>query len=271
MDQRAELREFLRSRRARLRPEDAGLPERSTRRRVAGLRREEVAQLAGISTGYYVRLEQGRTSQVSDAVLDAVATVLRLDAADRALLGALAARPAHAVRAGLARAVGAVESGPAYLLDRRMAVLAWNGLAGMFFSALVDKNPNERNLARFVFLDPAAAEVFPELPEMARATCAHLRGTCRAWPDDTRLARLVGELSIKSPLFTKLWSDGASTGRAHGAQRLRHPLVGVLELDYEVFHQPDSGALLTVHTAEPGSDPDAALRLLASWGRDEVR
>ncbi|MEU4445685.1 helix-turn-helix transcriptional regulator [Actinosynnema sp. NPDC050801] len=272
MDQRAELREFLRSRRARLRPEDAGLPERSAGRRVAGLRREEVARLAGISSDYYVRLEQGRTRQVSDSVLDAVAAALRLDDAERAYLGTLVASlPVYAVRAALARTVAGIETGPAYLADRRMDVLAWNDLAGLFFSALVDKPVNQCNMARFVFLDPAADDVFADREDIARNTCAYLRLTSRTRSNDTRLARLIGELSIKSAEFSRLWSEPSIAHRTHGVKRLRHPLVGALALDYETFRQPDeSGSLLVVFTAEPESEADVALRLLAGWGRDEA-
>lgn len=285
MDQRGELREFLRSRRARLRPEDVGLPGSGARRRVAGLRREEVAQLAGISSDYYVRLEQGRTQQVSDSVLGAVADVLRLDADERAHLRDLVAvrpsrRPPVAaaglsgrpVRPALARMVTGIDGGPAYLLDRAMNLLAWNRLAGILFEDVVTEPVEQRNMARFVFLDEGAKKVFVDWPEIARTTTAYLRLHTARQRDDAQLTTLVGELSIKSEEFRRLWSEHLVADRTYGTKRLRHPLVGTLTLNYETLRQSDeSGHLVMVFNAEPGSETDDALRLLSSWGSDRQR
>ncbi|HEX3781642.1 MAG TPA: helix-turn-helix transcriptional regulator [Pseudonocardiaceae bacterium] len=280
MDQRSELREFLRSRRARLRPEELGLPGPGGRRRVAGLRREEVAQLAGISSDYYVRLEQGRTQHVSDSVLDAVADVLRMDDDERAHLRNLvstkptrrtSAAPAagRSVRPALTRMVTDIDNGPAYLLDRAMNLLAWNRLAGLIFEAVTEKPAEARNMARFVFLDEAAKSVFIDWPEIARTTTAYLRLNTGRKPNDSQLTTLVGELSIKSEEFRRLWSEQLVADRSYGVKRMRHPLVGTLTLSYETLRQSDdSGQLVMVFNAEPGSETDDALRLLSSWGND---
>jgi transcriptional regulator with XRE-family HTH domain len=275
MDQRDELRDFLRSRRSRVRPEDVGLPRAGARRRVAGLRREEAAQLAGISADYYVRLEQGRAGHVSDSVLDAVADALRLDDDERAHLRNLVDRrvgrrtsmPTSALRASLAQAVWAIEGGPAYLVDRAMEVVAWNRLAGIVLAAVITRPAGHRNIARFVFLDEAAGSVFVDWPEIARTVTAYLRLTSGQHPNDAELARLVGELTIKSDAFRKLWSEHLVADRTHGTKRLRHPAVGTLTLDYEALRGSDAnGHVLMVFTAAPGSDSDAALRLLDRWG-----
>lgn len=283
MDQRSELREFLRSRRARLRPEELGLPGPGGRRRVAGLRREEVAQLAGISSDYYVRLEQGRTQHVSDSVLDAVADVLRMDDDERAHLRnlvstkpqrATAAAPApspagKSVRPALMRMVADLGSGPCYLLDRAMNILAWNELAEIIFEKVIEKPAEYRNMARFVFLDEVAKNVFVDWPEVARVTTAYLRMHTGRRPNDSLLTNLVGELSIKSEEFRRLWSEQLVADRSYGTKRIRHPLVGVLNLSFETLRQSDdSGQLVMVFNAEPGSETDDALRVLASWGKD---
>ncbi|WP_353942991.1 helix-turn-helix transcriptional regulator [Streptomyces sp. HUAS MG91] len=262
--------DFLRSRRARIRPDEVGLPEYG-RRRVPGLRREEVAQLAGVSVDYYIRLEQGRGSSVSDAVLDAVARVLRLDGTEQAYLRSVA-RPAPArrrreteqpVRPGLRLLLDTIDRAPAFVLGRRMDVLAWNALgdALLGFSAMA---PKDRNMPRQVFLEPAARELYPQWAAVAAETVAHLRLDAGLHPGDPRLARLVGELSLASEEFRRLWADHQVKRKTAGAKRMLHPVVGELSMPYEtltVSGEPDQA--LVVYTPEPGSVTADRLRILA--------
>ncbi|MER5944868.1 helix-turn-helix transcriptional regulator [Streptomyces sp. NPDC001904] len=263
--------DFLRSRRARIRPDEIGLPEYG-RRRVPGLRREEVAQLAGVSVDYYIRLEQGRGPSVSDAVLDAVARVLRLDATEQAYLRSVA-RPAQArrrreteqpVRPGLRLLLDTIDRAPAFVLGRRMDVLAWNALgdALLGFSAMA---PKERNMPRQVFLEPAARELYPQWAAVAAETVAHLRLDAGLHPGDPHLARLVGELSLASADFRRLWADHQVKRKTTGAKLMAHPVVGELVMPYEtltVSGEPDQA--LVVYTPEPGSVTADRLRTLAA-------
>ncbi|MCE4946291.1 helix-turn-helix transcriptional regulator [Streptomyces albulus] len=274
-----ELGDFLRSRRARIQPEEVGLPGHG-RRRVPGLRREEVAQLAGVSVDYYIRLEQGRGPSVSDAVLDAVGRVLRLDDTEQEYLrrvarpaaGRAAARRAPAggaapqqVRPGLRLLLDTVDRAPAFVLGRRMDVLAWNDLgdAVVGFSRMA---PEGRNMPRQVFLDPRARELYPDWAAVAAETVAHLRLDAGQHPHDVQLTTLVGELSLRSEDFRRLWADHQVREKSYGVKRLHHPVVGELELPYETLAVPgEAGQLLVVYTAEPGSRTAERLQLLASW------
>ncbi|TDQ05104.1 helix-turn-helix transcriptional regulator [Labedaea rhizosphaerae] len=265
MDRRTELGEFLRSRRTRLRPEDFGLPV-GTRRRVAGLRREELAQLAGISADYYIRIEQGRATQLSDSVFDAVCTALRLTVDERTHLRNLLVpkrrkSPAGVLRSSLGQTVSAIEGRPAYLIDRTMEVLAWNRLAGVLFEPVVAQPLGRRNVARFVFLDQASKSVFVDWPMVARSTTAFLRLGGGQHPDDARLASLVGELADGSEDFRRLWSEQLVADRGHGVKELRHPAAGTLTLDFETLRDA-TGHVLVVFTAKPGSASEIALRAL---------
>jgi len=276
MDQRGELREFLRSRRARLRLEDVGLPSYGGQRRVQGLRREEVAQLAGVSVDYYVRLEQGRNHQVSESVLDAVARALQLSEAEHTHLRNLAKpvrgrrgtalpRPQR-VRAGTARLVETMEHGPAYVLGRNMEILAWNRLASVVFGDFGALPPDGRNMARIVFLDPRARETFLEWGEAARSTVAFLRLAAGRNPEDQYLAALVGELTMKSDEFRRLWAEHPVADKTYGAKRLHHPAVGELCLNYESLRLTDDNEqLLFAFTAEANSPSETSLRLLSMW------
>ena len=272
MDKRRELGQFLKSRRARLQPEDVGL-QAYGRRRVPGLRREELAQLAGVSVDYYVRLEQGRAGQASEAVLDAIARALRRNDAERAHVYDLS-RPVRRrrrelrperVRPGVKRLIEALDGIPAMLTGRRMDVLAWNRLAA---ALLVDWGalPREqRNAARHVFLDDSARELYAEWEEGARATVAYLRLVAGRYPDDAGLAELIGELSMKSEDFRRWWADHDVHEKTHGTKRLVHPIVGELTVSYESLTLPgDSDQVLVTYTAEPGSESETALRLLGS-------
>ncbi|AJC55136.1 helix-turn-helix transcriptional regulator [Streptomyces sp. 769] len=278
-----ELGDFLRSRRARIRPEEVGLPGHG-RRRVPGLRREEVAQLAGVSVDYYIRLEQGRGPSVSDAVLDAVGRVLRLDDTEQEYLRTLARparrRPATArraprpapqqVRPGLRLLLDLVDRAPAFVLGRRMDVLAWNALADAVggFSRLA---PKDRNMPRQVFLDPRAREVYPDWPAVAAETVAHLRLGAGNHPHDEQLATLVGELSLGSEDFRRLWADHLVKEKSYGTKRMLHPVVGELFLPYETLTVPgEPDQMLVVYTPEPGSQTEERLRLLASWAATPV-
>ncbi|MBF8194255.1 helix-turn-helix domain-containing protein [Nonomuraea sp. K274] len=277
MDVRTELGEFLRSRRARLRPEEAGLPAHGGRRRVPGLRREELAQLAGVSAGYYTRLEQGQSPNASDAVLDAVARVLRLDQAERAHLYALARperRPVRRVRPERARPgvrlmIESFGDVPALVMGRFLDVLAWNRMAHALLAGHLGfhtpDRPGERpNVARLVFLDPHTRELYADWPRKARSTVADLRLISGRHPGAPALSSLVGELSLGSPKFAGLWAAHA-VGDCGGTTRAyRHPLAGGMELMTEFMTLPDDdGQRVAVFNAEPGSSSEAALRLLA--------
>ncbi|WP_052849333.1 helix-turn-helix transcriptional regulator [Streptomyces avicenniae] len=256
----AHIGDFLRSRRARLLPGDVGLPEHG-RRRVPGLRREEVAQLAGVSVDYYVRLEQGRGPSVSDAVLDAIARVLRLDGAEREYLYALA-RPARRggvppgaeeVRPGLRLLLDGMAGTPAFVLGRRMDVLAWNaaGDAVMGFSGM---GPGTPDIPRHCFLDPASRVLYPEWPLVAAECVAFLRLAAGRHPQDGRLAALVDELAVLSEDFRRLWADQGVTEKTFGVKRLRHATAGDLTFAYETLRAPaDEDQLLVVYTPEPGT------------------
>ncbi|MFF8830411.1 helix-turn-helix domain-containing protein [Streptomyces sp. NPDC015131] len=282
MDQRAELSEFLRSRRARLKPEDVGLPEFGRHRRVPGLRREELAQLAGVSVAYYTRLEQGNGRNVSLEVLDAIARALRLTDAERDHLTHLA-KPTHKKkrRAGTARAqqvrpelqylLDAMEGVPAYLLGQRLDIIGWNRMARALLGDFAALEPHERNMAWQVFLAPGARDLYADWEAKAAEVVSVLRMYAGCSPDDPRLSALVGELSVKSQEFRTLWAAHMVQDKGHGAKRLRHPLVGELTLVYETLRVPDDHDLaLVTYTAEPGSPSADALRLLANWGVDEV-
>ncbi len=267
--------DFLRTRRARIRPEEVGLPAHG-RRRVQGLRREEVAQLAGVSVDYYIRLEQGRGGSASDAVLEAVARVLRLDEIETAHLRALlrpsrpaaAARGRQQVREGTRLLLDLMPEVPAFVLGRRMDVLAWNALGDAVngFSALP---PGGRNVARYVFLDPAARDLYPQWAAVAAETVAHLRLDAGRHPDDPLLTALVGELSVRSEEFRRLWADHQVRAKTHGVKLIGHPLVGELDFGYETLAVNGSPEqLLVAYTAAVGSPTAQRLALLASWTAD---
>ncbi|MFE4651286.1 helix-turn-helix transcriptional regulator [Streptomyces sp. NBC_01550] len=269
-----DLGDFLRSRRARIQPEDVGL-QAYGRRRVPGLRREEVAQLAGVSVDYYIRLEQGRGPSVSDAVLDAIARVLRLDETELAYLHTVARpstkargeRPASAqrVRPGLRLLLDTIDRAPAFILGRRMDVLAWNALgdAVVGFSRMPAA---ARNMPRQVFLEPAARELYPEWAAVAAETVSHLRLDAGLHPTDRQLATLVGELSLRSEDFRRLWADHQVKAKTYGVKRIRHPMAGELNLPYETLALPgDPDQSLVVYTPEPDTETAERIALLASW------
>ncbi|MEV0232126.1 helix-turn-helix transcriptional regulator [Nonomuraea sp. NPDC050786] len=274
LDRRAELGEFLRSRRARLRPEELGLPTYGQRRRVPGLRREELAQLAGVSVDYYIRLEQGRSLHFSAEVLDAVARALRLDAAERAHLHRLA-RPAPAtapepaarppLRSGIHRLLSSIHDVPAYLVDQNTTVVAWNRLAAALITDFGALTPAQRNMARLSFLDEGMRHLYADWPTRARDVVAFLRLDASRLPADPSTAALIKELSAASAEFRELWAEHQVKEKSHGRYLYRHPVVGDLELAYETLRLPDSpGLALVVHTADEGSPSHAALQLLAA-------
>ncbi|MEC3913450.1 helix-turn-helix transcriptional regulator [Nocardia sp. CDC160] len=270
-----DLGDFLRSRRSRIQPAEAGLREYG-RRRVPGLRREEVAQLAGVSVDYYIRLEQGRGKHVSDAVLDAVARALRLTDSERLHLYALArptgtvdARPTTAsgvytdtIRPG-ARLILDALTAPAFILGRRMDVLAWNAM-GDLVSGFSRVPAAERNQARYLFLEPAAPTFYPDWETVAGETVAYLRRDAGLHPDDPKIAALVAELSARSPDFRRHWAAHPVKEKTFGAKLIQHPEVGRLELGYETLVLPgDPDQLLVLYTAAPDSPAAAALARLA--------
>ncbi|GAA3391649.1 helix-turn-helix transcriptional regulator [Streptomyces roseoviridis] len=282
MDLSAELSEFLRSRRARLKPQDVGLPEFGRHRRVPGLRREELAQLAGVSVAYYTRLEQGNGRNVSMEVLDSIARALRLSDTERAHLTHLAkptvkkrqragsSRPQQ-VRPGLAQLLDAMEGVPAFVVGRRLDVLAWNRMARALFGDFAAWDPRERNMARMIFLDANARDLYIEWECKAVEVVSVLRLYAGMHPDDPELMALVGELSVRSEEFRSLWAAHTVTDKGHGTKRLRHPLVGEMTLSYESLKVSgdDPDLVLVTYHAEPGSPSADALRLLAQWGVDE--
>ena len=276
MDCSAEIREFLRTRRARITPEQAGIAPYAGVRRVSGLRREEVAQLAGVSVDYYIRLERGRTQGVSASVLDAVARALHLDDTERAHLidlaqptatGARRRRPLSPQRVSpvVYRALDALTV-PALIQGRRMDILAANPLGSAVFTDFQARPHRERNFARYVFLDEAARELYADWERAAGDCVATLRLYAGRHPDDPQLTELIGELSVHSEAFRRLWADHDVLAHTTGTKRLHHPLVGEVALDYVVLAvEADPDQTLVIMTPEPASPSAEALNILASW------
>jgi transcriptional regulator with XRE-family HTH domain len=269
MDGDNRIGQFLRARRERVQPEEVGLPDFG-RRRVPGLRREELATLAGVSADYYVRLEQGRERHPSEQVIDALARALLLDDDATTHLHELA-RPAprrrraakrpERVRPELLRLMAAWSHTPAIVTGRHVDVLAANSLA----TALHSGYARGTNLVRSLFLDPSAHERYPDWDDVARDTVAALRASVGPDLDDPHLTDLVGELSLKSDRFRALWARHDVREKTHGSKRFVHPLVGELVLRYECLAVAGSpGQLLTVYHADPGSPTEQALALLSS-------
>jgi transcriptional regulator with XRE-family HTH domain len=271
----SDIAEFLASRRARLTPDQVGLPAWGPRR-VKGLRREEVASLAGVSLEYYRRLERGNASGVSDSVLEALARALQLDDAERAHLFDLA-RAANPVarkrrrpvqqrlRPAVLRILDSM-SAPAILRNSHVDYLASNPLGRALYAPLFDSAEQPPNSARFTFLDPAAQEFYVDWERTAKDLVAHLRSEAGRSPHDRGLSDLVGELSTRSQEFREWWAAHNVRYHQTGTKRLRHPVVGELELDYEVMDvSADDGLTISVYSAEPGSRSAQALDLLASW------
>ncbi|MFF9585338.1 helix-turn-helix transcriptional regulator [Streptomyces achromogenes] len=280
MDNQAEVREFLTSRRAKITPEQAGLPA-GNRRRVPGLRRSEVAALADVSVEYYAKLERGNLAGVSPAVLEAVARALQLDDAERAHLLHLAQaadgsdaltrprrRPTRTwtARRSLQWVLDAVTTGPAFVRNGRMDLLAANQLARAFYEDVYATAGNHANLARFQFLDPASRRFYPDWDQAADTAVAILRTEAGRNPHDKDLHDLVGELSTRSDDFRTRWGTHNVRHHGTGTKRFHHHTVGDLTLAYEGLEMAaEPGLTLTIYTAEPGSPSEEGLCLLASW------
>ncbi|MEU6932925.1 helix-turn-helix transcriptional regulator [Streptomyces sp. NPDC046374] len=260
---------FLRTRRSRVDPASVGI-RTDTRRRVAGLRREEVAHLSGVSVDYYVRLEQGRATQPSAQVLDALARVLGLDETERDHLDRLARQPrrpartpGERIRPELLRVLDLVADAPALIMNHRLDVLAGNRLAGLLFG----RPAPGLNIARNLFLEEAEDGLYADWDACTLDVVGHLRLAAGTYPDDPRLASLIGELAMGSERFRRLWARADVRARTHGRKAYRHPLVGPLELHQENFALPDaSGTELLVLSAAPGTPAEDGLRLLARLG-----
>jgi transcriptional regulator with XRE-family HTH domain len=275
MGQSAEFGEFLKVMRARMRPEALGLPATSTTRRVPGLRREEVAHLAGVSTDYYTRLEQGRQIRPSQAVVDAVARALRLDSTERAHMldllhncppSSTSPAPVQRVRPGLWQLLDAIGDTPALVLGRRTDVLSSNRMANLLFTNFSALPVRERNLSRWIILEPAARELLRDWETVAAETVAALRVDVGRHPNDPQANQLVGELAVTSEPFRQWWAGHHVTTRSCGTVRLHHPTVGDLDLDFETLTLPDDGDQnLRIYSTRPGSPSHDALRLLSTW------
>jgi transcriptional regulator with XRE-family HTH domain len=277
VDNRNEISDFLTSRRAKITPERAGLPAYGGRRRVSGLRREEVALLAGISVDYYTRLERGDLKGVSDSVLDAIASALHLDEPERAHLNNLAQvanssqrvrrRPRQdGLRPTVQRILDAMTGAPAYVRNGRRDILAANALGYGLYSELYLDPARPVNVARFVFLAPQAHTFFIDWPTAANDIVAALRTEAGKNPHDRGLSDLVGELSTRSEEFATRWASQNVRFHRSGLKDIHHPIVGDLHLSFEVMDLPaDPGLSLVTYGAEPGSASQDALYLLASW------
>lgn len=277
LDRRAELGEFLRSRRARLNPADVGLPDYGGRRRVPGLRREELALLAGVSVDHYVRLEQGRALQFSEEVLDAVARTLKLDPTEREHLYRLA-RPGQSqvyqgtgkrepqwVRPGLQRLLESTTDVPAYIVGLGTDVLAWNQLTVALMTDFETLAPHERNLAWLVCHDEGFRALFADPVGKMADIAAYLRLDLGRHPEDPALGTLIGQL-CRNPDFAQVWARHDVRDKTHGSYTYRNPVVGEITLEYEAFRAPDDpDQALILHTVPEGSPSEAALRLLAAW------
>lgn len=277
MDNRNEIREFLASRRARITPDQAGLPAYGGNRRVPGLRREEVALLAGVSIDYYIRLERGNLGGVSESVLEALARALQLDEAEHAHLFDLArtagaaGKPRRAprqqqVRPSVQFTLDAITGAAAFVRNGRLDVLGANKLGEALYSELYSDPQRPVNHARFTFLNPRAAEFYPDWNRAANDTVAILRAESGRDPYDPGLTELVGELSMRSEEFRTRWAAHNVRQHRTGLKHFHHPVVGDVHLMYERMDvSADPGLSLLIYTAEPGSATEEKLRLLGSW------
>ncbi|MCK6081319.1 helix-turn-helix transcriptional regulator [Microbacterium sp. EYE_5] len=285
MDNKAEVREFLTSRRAKVTPDAAGLPAGGIRK-VPGLRRSEVAMLAGVSVEYYAKLERGDIRGASAAVLDAIGTALQLNDAERTHLADLARAADGIPLSGRARArvskqaasrpslqwaLESMTDGIAFVRNAQMDLLATNTLARAFYSPMIGDGGRTPNMARFQFLDPASHEFYPDWELFASMCVGTMRAEAGRDPHNREMQDLVGELSTRSDVFRQLW--GAHDVRIHGAgtKRFRHPVVGELTLVYEELTlTAEPGLTMLIYTAEPGSPSAERLRLLASWAAQQA-
>ena len=283
VDLRNEIREFLSTRRARITPQEAGLPAYGGNRRVKGLRREEVAMLAGVSVDYYVRMERGSLAGASEGVLEALAGALRLDEAERTHLYALAresgARNTRgkrseptSVRPAIQQVLDAMTDAPAWVRNGRHDIVAMNQLGRALYSPVLADPRRPANTTRFVYLDPAAEEFFVDYDRIANDAAAMLRLEAGRNPHDKALIELVGELSTRSELFRKRWASHDVQFHRSGRKRLRHPVVGQLDLDFESMELSSApGLQLNVYTAAAGTPTADALKVLASWAASQER
>ncbi|WP_232838713.1 helix-turn-helix domain-containing protein [Streptomyces geranii] len=272
-----ELGEFLKKRRSQLSPRMVGLPSSTRPRRVDGLRREEVAQLASISTDYYTRVEQGRM-QASAPVLDTIARVLHLDDDERGYLFQLAGkttsrtrrRGVQKVQPQLRRVLEDLTSVPAMVQGRRGDILAWNALAAALVTDFSRVPEKHRNYPRLLFTDPALRVLYADWDTAAQVTVAQLRMEAAKYPEDPRLIALVGELSMRDQQFAQWWGDHRVAARTVGTKTLIHPVVGEVTLDCDTLTaSTDPDQYMTVWTAAPGSPAHDGLRILASWAADQ--
>ncbi|MFG1607820.1 helix-turn-helix transcriptional regulator [Actinoplanes sp. NPDC049265] len=276
-----ELADFLRRARSQQDPQRTGLPADARVRRVPGLRREEVALLAGVSTDYYARLEQGRRIVPSPAVIDALARALNLDQAGRNHLEDLigngtAGSPrgrqttttptVQRIRPGVQRLVDSLDTVPVLVLGRRGNVLAANRLARALFADFERMPARERNYARWILLDPDARNLFVDWDQQARTAVESLRLEYGADPNDRATTELIDELRAQSPEFDQWWNEHRVYQRTYGTKRLHHPVVGELSIDYETLTPPgDKETTVFLYSTEPNSSSQRALNLLASW------
>jgi transcriptional regulator with XRE-family HTH domain len=284
MDNSSEVRAFLTSRRAKVSPEQAGIPAYGSRR-VAGLRRGEVAALAGVSVEYYTRLERGNLSGASDSVLDAVARALRLDETETEHLHHLAraAGPATVrartrrektpeIRPAIRRVLDSMTGVPAFLRNHRFDILAVNPLGRALYSPMFAAAPAlPVNSMRFNFLNPHAQAFYPEWGQISRSSVAALRIAAAQYPDDQQLVNLIGELSMRSEAFRTMWAAQDVYVHRHGTKRLRHPAIGELDLAFEALELPgDDGLTVLTYSAEPGTPAGDGLELLATWAATQA-
>jgi len=283
MADQGQLAEYLQAMRARVRPDDVGLETYGERRRVPGLRREEVAGLAGVSASYYIRLEQGQSANASDEVVDNIARALRLDTDEHEHLRVLARPrrrravkrpPAERLHEATKQLLTGLGDAPAILLGRRTDVLAWNRLGHALFAGHLDFDAPARaadrpNMARLVFLDAHTRELYPQWTAKAKAVVGNLRLTAGRHGDDQLLNALIGELATKSPEFAALWADHRVKACTATEYAMRHPLVGDLVVHQQAMTPAHAAEqTLVVATSEPGSPSQSALGLLARAVRD---
>ncbi|MFF2317487.1 helix-turn-helix transcriptional regulator [Arthrobacter sp. NPDC058097] len=281
MDNRHEIREFLATRRAKLTPDQAGLPTFGGTRRVPGLRREEVALLAGVSVEYYTKLERGSLGGVSESVLESLAGALQLNEAEREHLHNLARaaspsarprrKPSEAVTPSIQRLLDSMVGVPAFVRNGRLDVLAINGLGRALYSEAYAQNPDTVNLARFNFLDPRSHILYPDWDKAASTAVAILHTEAGRDPFNKSLTELIGELSTRSEDFRARWAQRNVRLHRGGYKDFHHPAIGDLHLAFDALELPNApGLTLTAYSADPGTPSEDGLRLLATWAATET-